>query len=325
LPRNARVVAAAVVLMLLAAGCAKSEKTGLRVKGYAADLVFGAAKRPALVPVAAAPGPPPVVEAPLPPAVFDNTGFKAPPSIGSSGPCKSAALGAGALDSATVAPTLAKRPETGTSRWKRTGTITITGGNTKVPFAGFEQRIVRDVRDGPTGTFLYQTVKPDTGSPTTFVTTWQVKPDAVQQNVSELTASVTVGDPERGLTIKAIDNFAANGEMIGSFRPATGLLILPLPVVPGEQFASVAVDPQTLQVATYQGQVVSRDRTDACGDYVEGWVVKGTLTFAGQTPQQYDVLVATQYGVVVVSEHIVGQTALGTYDLTFGLGQLHPS
>jgi hypothetical protein len=101
--------------------------------------------------------------------------------------------------------------------------------------------------------------------------------------------------------------------------------VLPLPVVPGEQFASVAVDADTLQVASYQAQVVSRDRIDACGEYVEGWRVRGTLTFAGETPQQYDILVATQYGATVVSEHIVGQSPLGAYDLTFSLGQVHPS
>ena len=322
MPRRSALAVLAVVA--LGASCAPNRDTGLQVKGYAADLVFGAATRKPLVPPGQA-GPMPVVgeEIPLPPQVFDSS-LRGAPTIARRPACPPAPPGAAAAEQAPPVLPTGSRPEVGVSRWRRSGSLTVATTNLKVDFGGFEQRALRDVRELSDG-FAYQTVKPDLSAPSsTFVTTWQVKPAAFQQNVGALTASVTAGDPERGLTIKAIDSFNAAGEMTGSFRPQTGLLVLPLPVVPGEQFASVAVDPATLQVAQYQGQVVSRDRIDACGAYIEGWLVKGTLTFVGGEPQQYDVLVATQRGATVVSEHIVGQSVLGPFDLTFSLGQVHP-
>ena len=323
MPRS-RIALVVVAALMLGAGCARQEDTGLQVKGYAADLVFGAARRAPLAPPGAA------VEMPvggfveLPDDVLEPR-FKGAPTISGRSACPTAPLGAAASESAPVALPAGKRPEVGTARWKRTGSITLATTNLKLDYTGFEQRLVRDVSELADG-FVYQTVKPDPSAvAATHVTTWQVKPEAFQQNASALTASLTVGDLERGLTIKAIDSFDAAGAMTGSFRPASGLLVLPLPVVPGEQFVSVAIDPGTLQVVQYQAQVIARNRIDACGEFIEGWEVKGTLTFAGATPQQYDLLVATQYGAIVVSEHMVGQSGIGAYDLTFTQGQVHPS
>jgi hypothetical protein len=317
MPRS-RAAIAALAVVVLGAACAQREESGLQVRGYAADLVFGAAKRPPVVPAGATVAMP-LPDVALPPVV---SGGRVPP-LPRRVACPTAPQGGAAAELAPVALAPTVRPPVGASRWKRSGTITLAATNVKIDFGGFEQRVVRDVVEQSDG-FAYQTVKPDPAGTPTYVTTWQVKPEAFQQNVSALTASVTVGDLERGLTIKAIDTFDAAGTMTGSFRPSTGLLVLPLPVIPGERFASVAVDAGTLQVAQYQGQVVSRQRVDACGEYVEGWLVRGTLTFAGETPQQYDILVATQYGAVVVSEHMVGQSIAGAYDLTFSLGQVKP-
>ena len=315
-----RTVALVAVALVAGSACADKRDTGLQVKGYAADLVFGAAKRPPVAPLGAA-AIPPAAAVPLPPSVFDGR-LRGAPTI-TRAVCQKAPLGAGAAEPApSVLPT-ASRPEVGASRWKRTGSVTVPTGM-KLDVAGFEQRAVRDITE-VSGGFAYQTVKPDIAGPSTYVTTWQVKPEAFQQNVSELSVSVTAGDPERGLAIKAIETFDAKGEITGSFRPVTGLLVLPLPVIPGEQFASIAIDPNSLQVAEYQAQVVKRDRVDACGEYIEGWLVTGTLTFAGEQPQQYDVLVATQRGATVISEHIVGRNLLGAFDLTFALAQVHPS
>jgi hypothetical protein len=300
--------AIALLAAVFLSSCARPDPTGLHVKGYAADLVFGA--HPPLVPRGAGPGPTvaPSTDLQLPDVIAPRTGLRPPVRK----TCPDAALGAGALDQASPIVPSGRRPEVGRSRWKRKGTQTVTTGVT----AGAKIDI---------GGFAYQTLNTDFIGGTTYVTTWQVKPEALQERETALTASVAVGDPERGLTIKAIDNFDNTGQMTGSFRPRTGLLVLPLPVVPGEQFVSVAIDPQTFQVAQYQAQVVSRDRIDACGDFVEGWLVKGTLTFSGGQPQQYDILVAPQFGALVVSEHVVGQNIVGPFDVTFSLGQLHPA
>jgi hypothetical protein len=263
----------------------------------------------------------------LPAAVFGKLPIAGSPTIRARA-CPDARAGSGALDPSPPVVPSGKRPEVGKVLWKRSGTQEITGAGAaklSINLGGFEQRVVRDVREVGNDVFAYQTVKPDIEGRTTYVTTWQVKPEAVQERVSQLSAAVTVGDPERGLTIKAIDSFDADNNMTGSFRPATGLLVLPLPVVPGEQFASAAVDPQTLQLAQYQAQVVARDRIDACGDYVEGWRVKGTMTFSDGVTQQYDFLVSPQFGALVVSERIAGTSVLGPYDVTFSLAQLHPT
>jgi hypothetical protein len=323
--RRAALVFAAVALV---GACARSESSGLNVKGYSADLVFSANPRPPLTPPGA--GSIPVLGIPnivdVPAVIFDDRPFTRPPALRPV--CPAAKPGGAALESAPPVAPSGRRPDVGAYRWKRVGTQGVaasTGGAAKVDLTGFERRVVRDVREvADDGTFAYQTVNTDLTS-TTYVTTWQVKPEALQERVSELSAAVSVGDPERGLVVKAIDRFDATNTMIGSFRPTTGLLVLPLPVTPGEQFVSVAVDPQTVQVAQYQAQVVARDRIDACGDYVEGWRVTGTLTFSGSTPQQYDLLIAPQLGSLVVSEHIVTQNAIGQLDVTSSLGQLHPT
>jgi hypothetical protein len=320
---------ALVVAVTVLGGCARSETAGLHVKGYAANLVFSANPRPPVQPPGmSGPTAPVPITIDLPTAVFNDRPFTGPP-LAPRPVCAQAKPGAGALEPATPVAPAGRRPEVGAYRWKRSGTQGISatngGGAAKVDLTGFERRVVRDVREvSGDGTFAYQTVKPDLGG-ATYVTTWQVKPEALQERVSELDVAFSVGDPERGLSIKAIDSFDASNQMTGSFRPTTGLLVLPLPVVPGEQFTSVAVDPQTFQAAEFQAQVVSRDRVDACGDYVEGWRVSGTLTFSGAPPEQYDILVAPQLGTLVISEHVVTQNVIGPLDVTTTLGQLHPT
>ena len=77
-----------------------------------------------------------------------------------------------------------------------------------------------------------------------------------------------------------------------------------------------------------KAKVTRRARIDACGDVVDGWSVEGTRTFsqgtAAGTPQNYDFVVATQLGAMLISEHIKATTAQGSFDGTFSLGQLDP-
>ncbi|HEY4410582.1 MAG TPA: hypothetical protein VGO87_11930, partial [Acidimicrobiia bacterium] len=72
-----------------------------------------------------------------------------------------------------------------------------------------------------------------------------------------------------------------------------------------------------------------RERVDACGDVVDGWVVEATQTFSGtgQTapPRTYRYIVATQLGGMIISEEVHTTSAQGATDVTFSLGQLKPS
>jgi hypothetical protein len=118
-----------------------------------------------------------------------------------------------------------------------------------------------------------------------------------------------------------------------------GLLVLPLPVVGGETFQSTAVDPRTGQTITRDSTVVGRERIDACGDLVDGWLVrsKERSTFGQSVVSAPDALAveadvasiyATQYGGVPIFESYGMNADQGCdicpFELKYRLGQLHP-
>ncbi len=140
--------------------------------------------------------------------------------------------------------------------------------------------------------------------------------------------NVSVGDPERGISLmklQRVDKAGNTSEL--TFSPA--VLYLPLEVVPGEEFNSVGIDSRTGSVLQHQAKVVKRDRVDACGEVVDGWVVESTQTFSSgaQTapPRTYRYIVAPQLGGLIISEELHINTGAGTTDVTLSLGQLNPS
>ena len=317
----------------MAGGCARADPSGLHVKGYAADIVFGAPKpnQPSIAgPPAgltasqttadvALPALPPIATATAPPTKFVGPP-PAPRKV-----CPDATPGSAAAEPAAITVPDGARPAAGIYRWKKAGSLTYAiAPDLKLPVGGFEQRRVRNVKEVSTGVFSFETVQPALDGKSTVVTGWQVKPNATAQRSSNLSVTVTVGDPERGLTLKSVDTIDKDGKSVG-FHPVTGLLVMPLPVVPGEQFSSVAIDPATQETMAYQATVGARDRIDACGQFVEGWQVTGKLSeSSSSTPLDYSLWVAPQYGALPILERRDGSDAAVSYSLTYTLAQLHP-
>jgi len=107
------------------------------------------------------------------------------------------------------------------------------------------------------------------------------------------------------------------------------VLYLPLDIVPGEEFNAVGIDPRTGSVLQHQAKVVNRERVDACGEIVDGWVVESTQTFSGTAsaapPRTYRYIIAPQFGGLIISEEIRTATAQGTTDVTLSLAQVKPA
>ena len=380
--RRSRVVAALVAVLALTAGCAQQDPPGVGVQKLAVDIVFGV-KPPA-------PDAPPPNLAPgaadgeavtyVPPALPSLKSLRAPgaPAFNTRPP----RLPAGRLRPTPLTParstcppaTLNAFPATeagfnvvglpaeGQYRWKRQGTQTVaTLPGVKLPIAGFEQRLVRNVIKLSDTEFTFETVQPELAGGITTVSTFKVKTAATSRTVSppvtppdqlpsppetpvpvpvtppttppgvevpSVPPSITAGEPERGVSLMKLQRFDAEGNSSElTFSP--GVLYLPLQVVPGEQFTSVGIDPRTGAVLQHQAQVVRRERVDACGEIIDGWLVEATQTFSGSAgtapPRTYRYIVAPQLGGILTSEELHTTSAQGTTDVVISLGQLRPS
>lgn len=338
----------ALAVALAAAGCAKSGPTGVAVKGVDANLVFGT--KPAANTAAPANT---LTDGGLSPD-YANGGIALPsqsftttkktvhtaPSLPKT-PCPDASVNAFPSEPAPLDVPNDRRPPVGSYRWKRSGNVTIN--NIKLPVSGFEQHLVRNIKElgkstntqalpgssaAPGVIFSYETVQPDANG-AVIVTTWQVDTSAAQSTASEglNTPTFNEGSPERGLVIKKIEVYDASGNVRSTFAPITGLLMLPLPVQQGLNFQSVAIDPATGEEATFNGTVLPRQDIDACGDIVEGWKVTGSQTFSNSaTTRTEELIVATQLGGLVISDKVQQKDATGAnaIDTLISIGQLKP-
>jgi hypothetical protein len=252
-------------------------------------------------------------------------------------------------------------PAQGQYRWKRKGTQTVANlPGVKLPLDGFEQRLVRNVVKVSDTEYTFETIQPELVPGISTISTFKVKTDAVSRSVTAPVAppdpnhpnlpvtppappptlppgspalptapgSVRAGDPERGISLMKIQRVDAQGNSSElTFSP--GVLYFPLPVEPGEQFTSVGIDARTGAVLQHQARVLRRERVDACGEIVDGWVVESTQTFSGSTqtspPRTYRYIVAPQLGGIIVSEEIHVTSPQGQTDAFFSLGQVRPS
>jgi hypothetical protein len=254
-------------------------------------------------------------------------------------------------------------PVEGQYRWKRQGSQTVANlPGVKLPVGGFEQRLVRNVVKVSDTEYTFETVQPELGSNVTTISTFKVKIGAVSRTVTppvsppDLTkptlpvpppsavpivppslpelpkapvpGSVSVGDPERGISLVKLQRVDAAGNSSElTFSPA--VLYLPLDIVPGEEFNAVGIDPRSGSVLQNQAKVVKRERVDACGEVVDGWVVESTQTFSGAgqaaPPRTYRYLIAPQLGGIIISEEIHTATPQGTTDVTLSLAQVKPA
>ncbi len=97
-----------------------------------------------------------------------------------------------------------------------------------------------------------------------------------------------------------------------TWEPAgSGLWLLPSPVVlqaeDGVQYVGTATDPRTTTTVTIVRNVTGRDRVNACGEYVEGYVVgmTGTFTAPGFARElAWELTLATGYGGIDVESSL---------------------
>jgi hypothetical protein len=268
-------------------------------------------------------------------------------------PCPPAALTA--FPAKEAGQSVEGTPAEGQYRWKRTGQQTVpTLPGVVLPIGGFEQRLVQNVKKISETEYTFETVQPELAGEITTISTFKVKIGAVNQTVSppvdlnspttrvplpftppappgpkpSVPGTVSVGEPERGISLmrlQRVDKARNTSEL--NFTP--GVLYLPLDVVPGEEFTSVGIDTRTGAVLQHQAKVVKRDRIDACGDVVDGWVVEATQTFssgAATAPSRsYRYLVAPQLGGLIISEEFHVNSPAGNTDVTLSLAQLNPA
>jgi len=111
------------------------------------------------------------------------------------------------------------------------------------------------------------------------------------------------------------------------FAPQYGLVLLPLPVQPHEDFNSATTDPNSGQALVQRGTTGDRLVFDACGDAVAVWQVHaqqisaGTAGGAHQSTITYDYGIATQYGAMPFWERV---TDAAGNETTTSLADLFP-
>ena len=326
-PNLVRVVAGLAAGVLLGA-CARGE-SGIGVQRFALDVAFGP-KAPAAGPANFGPSTPAAVPEALPGQVevelqLPGTTFR--PPLGAIEDCPVA--DETTFPDRAAPPQVEGMPREGLYRWQRDGIQTINAApGVELPVGGFERRAVRAVERSTPTEFSFETVQAEVDG-TIVVTSWQVRTAATQRSVDTIVGpSVRTGDPDRGLALTGIERFAPDGSPVGTpFRPATGILYLPLPVILGETWSSAGIDPGTGEVLSHDGTVVGRQLVDACGEVVDGWRVEGSQTFGGaqNRSRTYDYGVATHLGGILIEEDVEGASADGTLDVVFTIGELSPS
>lgn len=321
-----RLYVTVVALAMVASACVRGSDPGIGLQNVQTDVAFAAPAAPANTAPKGAPST--ATEEPVDVSDFDfGKGFlsRLPPVSASQSACPEAPVTAVASEEASL--NADDMPAEGVYRWKRTGTLEPTTPPIKIPITGFENRLIRNVRRLNPDDYTFEMAQPEYGSQDIVVTTYRVRTNALAERVGS--TDQRVGEPDRGVSIVKIERFnAKTGQSVGTFEPVPAVLILPLPVVPGERFQGVGVDTRFAAVLQVDGQVTKRQRIDACGEVVDGWAVDATMTFSGPAnpgaPVNYDFVIAPQLGAPLISEHIVQTTPQGKADITFSLGQLKP-
>ena len=323
---RAKLAVALVALALVGSACVRQGDPGIGLQDVQTDVEFAAA---AGAPANARPSAEPATALPPDPSEFDfGKDFldRLPPTSTKQTSCPEAPVSAAPAQEAGLATQ--GTPKVGVYRWNRSGEQKITTPiPLTIPIGGSEKRLIRNVQALDGGDFTYEMAQSEVGTDEIVVTTFKVRPNAPNTQIPA--TDQRVGAPDRGLSIMKIERFnSKTGQLVSAFEPITPVLLLPLPVLPGEQVQSSGVDPRSLNVLQINAQVAKRVRVDACGEVVDGWSVEGTRTFSqgstAGTPHDYDFVVATQLGAMMISEHIKVTTAQASIDATFSLGQLKP-
>ena len=339
--------AVAAAFAVTSAACVRPDKPTVAVNKVEASLVFGVTKPPEQVetPLQS------VTTSPLPDlqqafASFDFPDAPAPDFGGiplATPPKVECPQAAPDAAPAKIAEATTELPlPIGVSRYKIGGFFTDETGQKPFASSRFERRIVRRYKQISPTMYSFETVQPVIGVFDRFVVaTYEVNTAAFQLTPGAGLPAVTaprVGEPERGISLVRMAEVDRNGIERATFEPSSGLLLLPLPVEPGERFQSVAVDPKSGQTIAHESSVLRRQKVDACGELVDGWLVEservvsrgsgsaGGDMSAGSGSGKYSLIFATQLGGLPVQERIVIESGcpVGPCDISSTLGQAKP-
>lgn len=338
--RLGRKTIAITSLLLVAATACIRPPSRVGIKALTADLVFGI---------------PPVEEPVVPPDSFpDEPSSFTPGNLAARDLVPRGRVTAAACPEATVnevakeaGARIEGRPQLGRYRWKRSGEQTVLGQRYKVD--GFGQKSVLEViqashpeeftfkilNQGTVEVFEVVMSGPTAPPPPIIPAGYGIVRDQGSINGIYLT--------------EMIFNYGQNNQ--SHFVPDPSILYMPLPVLPGFQRSVTGTDPKTLTSMTHNFHVFDRARYDACGELVQAWYVEADQTFSNPTAgeegeeiteagasftRRYHYSVATQYGGMIVFEHI--QSPCQAYDaeqkkctpeadviLDQNIGQLEPT
>jgi hypothetical protein len=284
-------VPGALVLALLAVGCAPKNEVNIGLKDYATDVVYGeptsstTAPPPPTPGASLSPGFPAFLTPAPPPAPLPGAPVTVPPRAIEivEDPCPIAGPGAQTIK---AGPQLVGTPSVGAYTFRQEGTSTVGGVATKLPDLG--QRTVKNANNVG-------------GTPT-----WDI--DVVEFGVTTTTSYRTYrpgGGTADGLYITRIVQ-QAPGHAPDEFAPLDpGLRLLPEPTTAGAQWTSVATDAIHGVSMILQGTVKEARRVDVCGVLVEGWAA--------------DVSVSIRRPGIAASDDY---TTTATYVVASGLGGL---
>lgn len=220
----------------------------------------------------------------------------------------------------------------GRYRWVRGGFV--QNGNVQLPFTGFETRSISEYTKVSDTIHQFKFTYRVPSGPLAVVDTYRVRTNGTVIGTTDIgnapmpVTGPRIGENDRGLMLvqrRTIDN---KGAVVAEFTPSTPLLMLPLPVSPGEEWTSVAVDNKSGQTIIHRGKTIGTKRIDACGEVVDGWGVESSQTYtssAGAAEVLYDYTVAPQYGAMFLSERFRQTVGAVNVDISYTLGQVRPS
>ncbi len=342
--RSCRTVALLAAIGALSTACVSPDEPGVRVNAVQADIVFGV-ELPAVGEV-----PPPTAAVGTFPGEGGASDLRVPVldpapdregnidyTVSAPAPTCPTAPPTEAPD--VVAPTNASGPPAaGLYTWKRSGKLiaVVQGTSHDIAISGFESRLVRAVDKISDTRWTYEVAQPDL-SGATLVTTYAVNTDPIEVGnpatgsrgiaAPYVGQTTRAGEPLRGLTLERQDYYDGNGVRIGTFDPIDPVLLAPLPVLSGETWTSVGVDPASGQTIRVEGIMARRASVDACGSRLDAWLADLTVTYSGaaETVRELDLYVSTELGGLPIGERISETSNDGSsLDAYFEIGQRDP-